>query len=182
MIKMNHSKKIFVLLAVVTTVLVLINAQTIIIPFILAILFFFIIRIVKKNLLRIKFLKKVPNWLITLFSSLVFLSFLVLIVSLVSKNIQLLSEALPLYEKNVNMMTEQINETFDIDLFEVVGEYSQDLNFGGLLSNLFSALTGIFGNAFMILLYLLFLLLEEPTFKRKLTRMCIPTLLVLIRF
>ncbi len=171
MIKMNHSKKIFVLLAVVTTVLVLINAQTIIIPFILAILFFFIIRIVKKNLLRIKFLKKVPNWLITLFSSLVFLSFLVLIVSLVSKNIQLLSEALPLYEKNVNMMTEQINETFDIDLFEVVGEYSQDLNFGGLLSNLFSALTGIFGNAFMILLYLLFLLLEEPTFKRKLTRM-----------
>ncbi len=168
---MNHSKKIFVLLAVVATVLVLIYAQTIIVPFILAILFWFIIRVIKKLLLRIKFVSKIPNWIITIFSTLLLLSFLVLIVSMVTKNINQLSDALPVYEKNVNSMTEQINEAFNIDLFEFIGEYAKDLNFGNMLSSLFSALTGIFGNAFMILLYLLFLLLEESTFNRKLKNM-----------
>jgi len=168
---MNHSKKIFILLAVVATVLVLIYAQTIIVPFILAVLFWFIIRVIKKLLYKVKFIRKTPNWLITIFSTLLLLSFVVLIISMVTNNIQQLSEALPVYEENINSMTEQINETLDIDLFEFVGEYTKDLNFGSILSSLFSALTGIFGNAFMILLYLLFLLLEEPTFNRKLKHM-----------
>lgn len=168
---MNHSKKIFILLALVVTVLVLIYAQSIIVPFILAVLFWFIIRVIKKLLYKIKFVRKIPNWLISIFSTLVLLSFLVLIVSMVTNNIQQLSEAMPVYEENINSMTEQINQALDIDLFEFVGEYTKDLNFGSILSSLFSALTGIFGNAFMILLYLVFLLLEEPTFNRKLKRM-----------
>ncbi|MCK5820882.1 MAG: AI-2E family transporter [Bacteroidales bacterium] len=168
---MNHSKKILILLAVVITVLVLIYAQSIIIPFILAILLWFIIRVIKKLLLKIKFIKRVPNWLISIFSTLVLLSFLVLIVSMVTNNIQQLSEALPIYEENINSMTEQINQTLEIDVFEYLGEYTKNINFSNILSSLFSALTGLFGNAFMILLYLLFLLLEEPTFSRKLKRM-----------
>jgi len=168
---MNYSKRIFILLAIVAILLVLIYAQSIIVPFILAVLFWFIIRVIKKLLLKIKFVRKIPNWLISFFSTLVLLSFLVLIVSMVSTNIQQLSEAMPVYENNINSMTEQLNQALDIDVFEFIGEYAKDLNFSSILSSLFSALTGIFGNAFMILLYLLFLLLEEPTFNRKLKRM-----------
>lgn len=168
---MSHSKKILVLLSIAATVLVLLYAKSIIVPFILGILFWFIIRVIKKGVLKIKFMMKVPVWLVTLLSTLVFLSFLVFIVSLVANNIQQLSESMPVYEKNINTMTEQINEAFDIDLVEKISEYSSDLNFGSILSDLFSALTGMFGSAFMILLYLVFLLVEEPSFNRKLKKM-----------
>lgn len=168
---MTHSKKIFVLLIMVISVLVLIYAKSIIIPFTLAILFWFIIRVIKKLFLKIGFVKKIAVWIVSLFSTLVLISFLVLVVSMVTKNIQQLSESLPLYEENVNKITEQINTAFNIDLFSSIGEYSKDLNFAGILSSLFSALTGIFGNSLMILLYLVFLLLEEPTFNRKMKAM-----------
>ena len=168
---MNNSKKIFVLLAVAAIIMALIYGQSIIIPFVLAVLFWFIIRTIKLGLLKIKFISKIPRSIVSIFSTLVFLSFLVLIVTMVTKNIQQLSEAMPEYEKNVNTFTEYINETFDINLEETIGDYSSDMDFGGILSDIFSALTGLFGDAFMVLLYLLFLLIEEPTFGRKLTRM-----------
>ncbi|MBT3243116.1 MAG: AI-2E family transporter [Bacteroidetes bacterium] len=168
---MNSSKKILVLLMAVISVLILIYAKKIIIPFILAILFWFIIRAIKKGILKLKFMKKIPIWLITIFSTLLLLSILVLMVGMISKNIQQLSEAMPEYEENINILTEQLNDTFNIDLAETIKDYTEEINFGNILSDLFSALTGLFGNAFMILLYLVFLLLEEPTFRRKLRRM-----------
>ncbi len=136
---MNNSRKIFILLAVGAIIMALIYGQSIIIPFVLAILFWFIIRIIKIGLMKIKFVSKIPTGIVTIFSSLVFLSFLVLIVTMVTKNIQQLSEAMPEYEKNVNTFTEYINESFDINLEEAIGDYSSDIEFGGILTDLFSA-------------------------------------------
>jgi predicted PurR-regulated permease PerM len=45
------------------------------------------------------------------------------------------------------------------------------MNFGSILSSIFSTLTGLFGNAFTVLLYLVFILLEEPIFPKKLEAM-----------
>lgn len=168
---MTTQTKIFVLLATAAAVLVLIYAQTILIPFVLALLFWVIIRVIKNGLGRIKWLKKVPAWLLTSFATLILLIVIVLMGTMITKNIQQLSEAMPRYEKNVHTFTDAINETFQIDLAESVSSFTRDLDFGSMLSSLFSALSSIFGNFFMVLLYLLFLLLEEPTFKRKLKRM-----------
>ena len=168
---MDTSKKIYIFLLIITAVIVCIYAQTIIIPFILAILFWFLIRVIKKLLLRISFVGKMPRWTITLFSSGVLLGFLVFAVSMISKNIATLSETLPVYEANVTKMTDAINHRFNIDLFTMAGDFAKDLNFGNILSSLLSTLTGLFGNAFTVLLYLVFLLLEEPIFPKKLKAM-----------
>jgi len=168
---MNYAKKIYIFLIVITVVVVLIYGQSIIIPFILAILFWFLIRVIKKLLSRIKFIRKWPVWLLTIISSVVLLSFLVLAVQMISKNIQQLSNTLPVYEANITKVANSINERFDIDVFTAMGDYAKDLNFGGILSSLFSALTSLFGSAFTVLLYLVFLLLEEPIFPKKLKAM-----------
>jgi AI-2 transport protein TqsA len=168
---MDNAKKIYVFLIIITLVVVLIYAKSIIIPFILAILFWFLIRVIKKILFKVKFISKWPKWLLTTLSSILLLSFLLLAVQLISKNIQQLSNTLPVYEANVTKITNSINERFDIDLFSMMSDYAKDLNFGGLLSSLFSALTGLFGSAFTVLLYLIFLLLEEPIFPKKLKAM-----------
>lgn len=168
---METSKRIYIFLIVVTTVVVLIYAQSIIIPFILAILFWFLIRVIKKLLSRLKFFRIWPRWLLTIFSSVVLLSILVLAVEMITLNIQQLSETLPVYENNVNKITQQINAQFNIDLGTIVSDFASDLEFGSILSTLFSALTGIFGDAFTVLLYLVFLLLEEPIFPKKIKAM-----------
>lgn len=168
---MDSAKKIYIFLIVITLVVVLIYGQSIIIPFILAILFWFLIRVIKKLLTKVKFVKKLPVWLLTVISSVLLLSFLIFAVQMISKNIQQLSNTLPVYEANVAKITNSINERFDIDLFSMMGDYAKNMNFGTILSSLFSALTSLFGSAFTVLLYLVFLLLEEPIFPKKLKAM-----------
>lgn len=168
---MDTAKKIYTFLIVITVVIVLIYAQSIIIPFILAILFWFIIRVIKKTLSKVKFIDKWPHWLLSLFSSVVLLSILYLAVGMITKNIQQLSETMPVYEANINKITTSINERFDIDLLTLFNDFAKDYDFGKILSSLFTALTSLFGNAFTVLLYLLFLLLEEPIFPKKLKAM-----------
>ncbi len=168
---MDTTKKIYTFLIIITLVVVLIYAQSIIIPFILAIIFWFLIRVIKKILLKVKLFGRVPRWILTLFSTLVLMGFLVLTITMISKNIQQLSTTMPVYQANVNKIATSINEQFNIDLNKMTSDYAKDINFANILSMLFSALTGIFGSAFTVLLYLVFLLLEEPVFPKKLQAM-----------
>ncbi|MEN8117219.1 MAG: AI-2E family transporter [Bacteroidota bacterium] len=168
---MDTNKKIYIFLIVITVVVVCIYAQSIIIPFILAILFWFLIRVIKKLLSKVKFIGRWPRWLLTLLSTVMLLGFLVLAVTMISKNIQTLSQTLPVYEANVNKITNSINQQFEIDLMNMAGDFAKDLDFGNILSSLLSTLTNLFGNAFTVLLYLVFLLLEEPIFPKKLKAM-----------
>ncbi len=168
---METGKKIYIFLIAVTVIVVCIYAQSIIIPFILAILFWFLIRVIKKLLLKVKFIGRIPQWILTVFSTLLLMGFLVLAVTMISKNIKLLSTTLPVYEANVNKITKQLNEHFEIDIMSMAGNFAKDIKFGSILSSLFNTLTSLFGNAFTVLLYLLFLLLEEPILPKKLKAM-----------
>ena len=168
---MDYTKRIYIFLILITVVVVLISAQSIIIPFILAILFWFLIRVIKKILSKVKFFRLWPKWLLTIFSSILLLSILVLAVQMITKNIQQLSETMPVYEANIHKITNSINTRFNIDLGTLLSDFAKDLEFGNILSKLFSALTAIFGDAFMVLLYLVFLLLEEPIFPKKIKAM-----------
>jgi len=168
---METSKKIYIFLLIITAVIVCIYAQSIILPFVLAILFWFLIRVIKKILAKVKFIGKLPRWLLTIFSTLILLGFLAFTGSMISQNIAHLSKTVPQYEANVNKMTDSVNKRFDIDLANMLGDFTKDLKFGSILSVLFSTLTGLFGNAFTVLLYLLFLLLEEPIFPKKIKAM-----------
>ncbi|HKK63296.1 MAG TPA: AI-2E family transporter [Bacteroidales bacterium] len=165
---MDFSKRIYYLLLAVIVVLLLIYAESLLIPFVLAILIWFVIRVLKSLLRRAKFTSKWPNWLMTALSAILLISLLSLTVSLISSNIQQLSRSIPSYEKNINDVAKKINETFDIDLVKSMTDTIRDFNFSEILSSLFSALTSIFGNAFLILIYLVFILMEETIFNRKL--------------
>jgi len=97
----------------------------------------------------------------------VLISLLGLVVTIISNNIQELSDSLPVYQDNITIVSEKINTTFDIDLVASITEFMEDFDFMGILSNLFSALSSVFGDAFLVIIYLVFILLEEPIFPRK---------------
>ncbi len=164
---MNFAKRIYYLLIIILVVVLLIYAQSLLIPFVLALIIWFIIRILKKGLMKLPWIGKRPQWLLTLLSTVVLISLLGLVVTLISNNIQELSASMPAYQQNVKQVSDQINSTFDIDLAATVAKYLEDFNYTGVLSNLFTALTSVFGDAFLVILYLVFILLEEPIFPRK---------------
>lgn len=168
---MDSSKKIYVTLIVITTVLVLIYAQSIIIPFILAVILWFIIRVIKKTLIRIKFADRLPHWIINIFSTLLLLGFVAMTVEMITQSISQLSETMPVYQENVNKITSAINSRFDIDLGNMISDAAKDFQFTKILAGLFSAITGIFGDAFTVILYLIFIMLEEPVFPKKIRAM-----------
>ena len=74
---MEATKRIYIFLIIVTLVMVLIYAQGIIIPFILAILFLFLIRVIRNILSKIKYVGRLPQWVLTIISSVLLLTFLV---------------------------------------------------------------------------------------------------------
>lgn len=165
---MEYSKRIYYLLLAVIIVMLLLFAESLLIPFVLAILIWFVIRVFKSMLLRLPYIKKWPQWVLTTISSVVLLSLLGLMITMISSNIQQLSSSFPEYEKNIHVVAEKISVTFDIDLVDSITNAIKDFNFTNILSSLFSALTSIFGNALLILVYLVFILLEETIFRHKL--------------
>lgn len=168
---MDNLRKIYLLLLVVVTVVVLILAQSIIVPFILAVLFWFMLRIVRGLLTRVRFVNRLPVWVLTSFSTIALVSLIGFFISLVTSNIQQLSDTLPVYESNINMIVDGLNSRFNVDIQSAITELTSNFDFGSILSEIFSALTSIFGDVFTVLIVLLFILLEEATFERKLKAM-----------
>jgi predicted PurR-regulated permease PerM len=151
----------------VIAVVILIYAQTIIIPFFLAVIFWFMIRIIKKIILQIRFLRRWPDWIFTIFSTVILFSFLVFIVGMITKNIQYLSNALPVYQANFSEIERNLSNQFNIDFETIFSNYTNQFEFTTILSSLLSTLTSLFSAAFAVFLYLVFLLLEEATFSKK---------------
>jgi predicted PurR-regulated permease PerM len=104
----------------------------------------------------------------TALSTIVILVIIAFSGKLISSNIQQLSRSMPKYEANLNKISNKIDTTFNIDLVDELKEISGDLEFGAILGSIFNAISGLISNGFTILLYLIFLLLEESVFQRKL--------------
>ena len=93
-----------------------------------------------------------------------------LVFQLILDNIANLRESYPLYEANLTNVIQSINERFDIKLFEIGKSQFGNLDFGEILTGIFSSITDLVGNTFMIVLYLLFIVLEEANFTAKLEK------------
>jgi len=161
---------ISVLVTVIITALYL--GQSLIIPFVLAVLIWFIIREIRQLLRRIPLFRMLfPNWAENLIASLLLFTALGVIITIVLANIQLLSLKLPTYEQNIGLVMYEIDETFHINILEKMQGIGANLNLSTLLSVTLNAISSILGNIFIVLIYILFILIEESGFSSKLNAM-----------
>ncbi|MDH5599571.1 MAG: AI-2E family transporter [Cyclobacteriaceae bacterium] len=166
--KNTKGQPYFILLTALVIV-VLIYGQHLLIPFFLSLIFWFLIREVRNLYRKVPFIeKKFPTWLQNTLATVLIFFIAAICVQLLTKNIQSLSQSLEIYNQNLNHIAGKVNTRFGIDIKSLLSDYSGKLDFSGILSNVFTSLTNIFGNAFTILLYTLFLLLEESIFSKKL--------------
>ncbi len=156
------------LLIAFAMVVMFIYGKNLILPFVVSLIFWFLIKEIRGVLNKVKFIdKNIPNAILNVVGFAAIFAIIGGIAKILTVNIQQLSEELPVYQSNIAKITESINTTFNIDVVSTVREFLGEYEYTQLLSGLFNSITEIFGDAFLIIIYTLFLLLEEPYFSRK---------------
>lgn len=162
-------KTAYILIILIAIVVILSFGQSLIVPFVFALLLWFIVRMIRKLFDRIPFVKKrFPSWLKNLIPAILLIVVMGFASKVISKNINSLAQSYEKYEANVDSLIERAGTYLGIDIVGIIEGQSGDVDFGTMLSSLFDSLTEILSSTFMILLYGLFIFLEEAYFKDKL--------------
>jgi predicted PurR-regulated permease PerM len=156
-------------ITVIAIVIVLIYGKALLIPFIFALLLWFLIRKIRHLINNVEFIKtKIPSWFKNLFVSGIIIFVLAIISKILLSNINNLAKNYPEYEQNVEFIITQLNEILNINIIESLKAHSGEFNFGNILKEIFNSVTELLGNALLIVIYALFIFLEESNFGNKL--------------
>jgi len=156
-------------ISTIAIVIVLIYGRTLIIPFIFALLLWFLIRKIRHLINTVEFIKnKIPSWFKNLFITGLILVLLGFVSKILLSNINNLAKNYPEYEKNVEFIITQLNDLLNINLIDILKTHSGDFDFGSILKKIFSSVSELFSSTFLIVIYALFIFLEESNFTNKL--------------
>jgi predicted PurR-regulated permease PerM len=81
---------------------------------------------------------------------------------------QKLSGSLQTYESNLLQISKSIESYIGIDIQSSITSFSGDIDFKSEITKILNSLTDLLSSSFMIVLYLIFILLEESSFIHKL--------------
>lgn len=168
--KIDKTASWLIIIAVV--ILALIAGQSIFIPFIVALLIWFVVKKTRNALDKIEFVQKyIPTWIKTFMASLLVFSILLIVGTLLTANIEKLVLSSEEYRANVEIISVKISKLIK----DLVGADVTDSIDGSIKSimnpeyfgSLFSSISGILGNMMMIAFYTVFLFIEEALFNNK---------------
>ncbi|CAM1334366.1 AI-2E family transporter [Tenacibaculum aestuariivivum] len=159
------------IIIIVVTIATLVLGKGIIIPFIFALIFWFLTREIRKSIYKIPFAKKfIPIWLSNIFVFTFIILGFSFISEIITNSIIDLSTSYSKYEPNIEIIITNLNTYFHIDIVKSIESVIGDFNYGTVLGEIANAISGLLGDTFMIIIYALFMFLEESSFKKKLTK------------
>lgn len=165
----NLSKFTYLLLALIALVVILVYSQAYIIPFIIAMIFWFIIHELRENIQQVPVFKRnFPMWLQSMIGFFIIIGVLAGVGQLLYISMSGLTENIEEYQTNFEIVMFQISAELGIDVMGMMTNYSSDTDYASLATGAMGSLSSILGDGFLILLYVLFLLIEESIFPDKL--------------
>ena len=152
-------------------ILVLVVGKGILIPFLFALIFWFLTREIRQAIYRIPFAKKfIPKWL----SNILVFTVIVLTFSFVSEvitnSVSDLTASYTKYEPNVENIINKLSKQFDIDIIPYAKSVIGDFNYGSVLKTIANSISGALGDTFMIIIYAIFIFLEESSLAKKIDK------------
>lgn len=154
------------------TVVLLVAGRPLLIPFAIAVMIWFLINALATGFANLRLGSAAPPpWLCMTASILSVLAALYFVGNLVGNNVAAVSEAAPLYQENLQRLVERAYAGFGMEGAPTITGLVADIEIGPLITNMASTLAALIGNAGIVLIYLLFLLLEQNSFDRKITHL-----------
>jgi len=157
---------IFIAIAVIA---LLILGKNFILPLIIAVLIWFLIKEIRKVLSKIPFVgSKIPKWVLSVLATFMLFVISGLMIGMVVENIESLSENIDIYQSNFDIINLKFEKDYNINFSESFSTYLGDYDFSTIFNSLLNSITDLFSRTFIIGFYVLFLFFEENVFRTKL--------------
>lgn len=112
--------------------------------------------------------QKPPKWLTGILSFIIILSLIAGITQILILNVQQIEQKMPQYSSQIQISISQIKELTGIEnIGKVIEENFQDLDIRPLISSVLGSLTTFIGSLIVTIVYVIFLLIEEAIFPKK---------------
>ncbi len=163
------AKVTYILVILIAIVTMLVYSEEYVVPFIVALIVWFIIHELRENLQMIPWVRrKVPIWLQSMIAFFVITLVIVGVMEMIYYNLSTLYEGIDLYQKNFQVVLLQLNELMGWDVATKINEYTSHIDLDQMAADGINFSTTLAGDAFLILIYVIFLLVEETVFPLKL--------------
>lgn len=163
MIKTTHT--VILLIAIVY---ILVVTKALLLPFVVALLIWYLVKDIRDWLAQNRFIRNyLPKWLQNGLVFAIIFGVLTFVSRLLIGSLDSFGASIPIYEANLIAMNAYIIERFNFDLLAYVQNFSGSFDFTQIVEPVVNSLSQLLSDGFMIVLYVIFLLLEESTFAVK---------------
>jgi len=156
-----------VIIATIAVFYVLVAGQAFLVPLAVSVMVWYVINALSRTYAKI--LPKItkPNFITTLAALVSIALFVGFVVDMIQNNIVGVAAAAPEYKANFDVLISKAVERFpSLELINF-SKLSQGIEVGPAILNLVGAFQSMLGSAFLVPIYVLFLMLEQGTFKKK---------------
>lgn len=172
---MRFQKIASVFIIIISVISLLVIGKPLLIPFFIAIVIWYLINAIYNFLTRLPFGENIPEGLGLGLAAIVIIGFLFLVGELVSQNINAMIAAAPNYRVNVEQQLIKFFETLGFSEIPDFSTISKEYNLSNAISPILNAIRSMAQNSFMVLIYVVFLLLEQKYFSKKIDALTVNT-------
>jgi len=158
-----------IILATIAVFYVLVVGKAFLVPLAVAIMIWYVI-----NALSRTYAKVIPwidkkNWITTLVSLISIGLFVYFAIDMVQRNITDVSAAAPAYKANFDILAAKLVDQFGLQQAPNIQQLIEGVEVAPMITKLAGSFTSMISNIFLVLIYVLFLMLEQGTFSKKIT-------------
>lgn len=164
--KSNSTASTLITLSLI--ILFLIVGESIILPFLIALLIWFVVKKIRDVVDKIDPIRKyVPHWIKTIIASIIVFGSVFIVIDILIINIEILSQKYSSFLPNIHVISDKINHTFGLEMGKQIEDSLHAINFNKALSVMLNSFSEILGNFVWIAFYFIFLIVEERLFNHK---------------
>ncbi|WP_417316940.1 AI-2E family transporter [Emcibacter sp.] len=150
-------------------VMIMVIGRDLLVPFVIAVVIWYLIHTLSDYFQKVKVGGKgMPSWLSFSLSLLTMLLALALLYDMINSNITDVRAAAPGYQENFAKLTHRLSDLLGTDEQVNLKQFLGQISLAPFITNIASTMVTLAGNASLILIYLLFLILEQKFFPLKL--------------
>ncbi|MBN35712.1 MAG: permease [Rhodospirillaceae bacterium] len=151
------------------TLYILVVGKALILPFAVAVVFWYLIATLARTYSRMgAWGFRIPGWLAMTLACLTFFAVLSAFVDLTRDNIEQVVAAAPVYQANLERLLNDVVALLGIEKVPTIEQLRDQINLGSIAGQLASGVASFAGNVGIILVYAIFLLIEQKGFSAKL--------------
>jgi predicted PurR-regulated permease PerM len=152
------------------TIYLAVVGRPILLPLVIAVFVWYLLGALAKALGQIKISgRSAPQGVCLAAAILIMLAAIWLLIELIASNVEAVRAAAPAYQRNLEDLIRRFGTSVGVEAFPSFAEMTEQISVGSLISLVAGALAGMAGNVGTVLLYVIFLLIEQRGIDQKIS-------------